>query len=146
MAQALAGVCEVVEGVDLSPRMLAKAEKTRLYAQLHEGDLVAFLAGRLPCEADLVVAADVFVYLADLSPAFHEIRRVLAPRGFLGFTVQAHAGAGVELGDDSRYAHGEAYLRSALHEAGLATVLFEAVSTREDRGQPVPGFLVVAQA
>ena len=146
MAQALVGVCEVMEGVDLSPRMLAKAAKTRLYAGLHEGDLVSFLSGRLPCEADLVVAADVFVYLADLSPAFHEIRRVLAPKGSLGFTLQAHGADGVVLGEDSRYAHGEGYLRRALAEADLGVVLLESVSTREDRGEPVPGFLVVAEA
>ena len=45
MAQALAGHCASIEGVDLSPRMLEKAEKTKLYDALHEGELVSFLAG-----------------------------------------------------------------------------------------------------
>ena len=45
MAQALAGVFSSMEGVDLSPRMLEKAEKTKLYDALHEGELVSFLAG-----------------------------------------------------------------------------------------------------
>ena len=145
VAQALHGVCDVIEGVDLSPRMLAKAAKANLYADLHEAELVAFLSARAAGEADLVVAADVLVYMADLAPVFREARRVLARDGFLAFTVQAHAGEGVVLGEDARYAHGEAYLREALAAAGLTLVLLERVSTREDRGEPVPGFLVVAE-
>ena len=145
MAQALAGVGEAMEGVDLSPRMLAKAAKTKLYDRLHEADLAAFLSARAPGEADLVVAADVFVYVADLAPVFRQSRRVLARDGFLAFTAQAHAGQGVILGEDARYAHGEEYLRDELAAAGLRIVLFEEVSTRQDAGEPVAGFLVVAE-
>src|SRR5215218_393212 len=111
MAEALAGVCEVVEGVDLSPRMLGKAAKSRLYAQLHEAELAGFLAARATGEADLVAAADVFVYIADLAPAFRHTCRVLGRDGFLAFTVQAHTDEGVVLGEDARYGHGESYLR-----------------------------------
>jgi predicted TPR repeat methyltransferase len=57
--------------------------------------------------------------------------------------VQAHDGDGVVLGPDSRYAHGEAYLRAEAAEAGLSIVLLERVSTREERGVPVAGFLIV---
>jgi predicted TPR repeat methyltransferase len=145
MAQALQHVCDRIEGVDLSPRMLAKAAKANLYAELHEAELVAFLSARAEGEADLVVAADVLVYMADLAPVLREARRVLARDGFLAFTVQAHPGAGVVLGEDARYAHGEAYLRGELAAAGFTLVLLEEVSTREDRGEPVPGFLVVAE-
>lgn len=145
MARALDGAAAAIEGVDLSPRMLAQAAKAHLYDALHEAELVAFLRTRAAGEADLVVAADVFVYMADLEAAFREARRVLARGGFFAFTVQAHAGAGVALGADARYAHGEAYLRDLAAAAGFAVVLFEHVSTREDRGEPVPGFLAVLE-
>ena len=145
MAQAMAGVFTSMEGVDLSPRMLEKAGKTKLYDALHEGELVSFLAGRPAAEADLVVAADVFVYMAALDAAFREAHRVLRREGFFAFTVQAHEGDGFLLGEDARYAHGEAYLRRLAEEAGFTMVIFEWVSTREDRGVPVPGFLVVLQ-
>jgi predicted TPR repeat methyltransferase len=145
MAQALEGLCEGMEGVDLSPRMLEKARKTNLYDGLHEGGLVTFLTGRNSAEADLVLAADVFVYMASLDAVFREVHRVLKREGLFAFTVQAHEGDGFVLGADSRYAHGEAYLRDLASTAGLTVVLFEKVSTREDRGQPVPGFLVVLE-
>lgn len=145
MAQAMAGLCSAIEGVDLSPRMLEKAEKTKLYAALHEGELVAFLEGRSTGEADLVLAADVFVYMAGLEAAFREAQRVLKRGGLFAFTVQAHEGEGFILGDDARYAHSEAYLRSLAGELGFTVAVLERVSTREDRGKPVPGLLAVMQ-
>lgn len=143
MAQALAGGFDAAEGVDLSPRMLDRARATGLYDALHEGDLVAFLAERRDGEADLVVAADVFVYMAGLEAAFREACRVLGRGGLFAFTVQAHESDGYALGEDARYAHGEAYLRRLAGETGLAVSVFERASTREDRGAPVPGFLAV---
>jgi predicted TPR repeat methyltransferase len=145
MAQALEGACASMEGVDLSPRMLDKAARTKLYDTLHEGGLVSFLAGRPPAEADLVVAADVFVYMAALDGAFREAHRVLKREGLFAFTVQAHEGEGFALGADARYAHGEAYLRELAETVGFTVAIFERVSTREDRGVPVPGFLAVLQ-
>jgi predicted TPR repeat methyltransferase len=145
MAQALDGLCSSVEGVDLSPRMLERAGRTKLYDALQEGELVSFLKERRAGEADLVVAADVFVYMAALDGAFREARRVLKREGLFAFTVQAHDGEGFILGADARYAHGEAYLRALAQATGFTIVILEQVSTREDRSVPVPGFLAVLQ-
>jgi predicted TPR repeat methyltransferase len=145
MAQALEGLCKTIEGVDLSPLMLEKARKTKLYDALHEGELVAFLSGRASAEADLVLAADVFVYMAGLEAAFREAHRVLRREGLFAFTVQTHDGEGFVLGQDARYAHSDAYLRELAAKCGFATVLFENVSTRQDQGRPVPGYLAVLE-
>jgi predicted TPR repeat methyltransferase len=145
MAQALEGLCSSMEGVDLSPGMLEKAGKTGLYDALHEGELVSFLSRRTGEEADLVVAADVFVYMAALDAAFREAHRVLKRQGLFAFTVQAHGGEGFLLGEDARYAHSETYVRGLAEAAGFKVVILERVSTREDRGVPVPGFLAVLQ-
>jgi predicted TPR repeat methyltransferase len=145
VGQAFAGCYRYMEGVDLSPRMLAAARRIRLYDRLHEGDLLGFLREQPERAADLVLAADVFVYLAALDEVFAEVGRVLEPRGFFAFTVQAHDGEGVHLGADSRYAHSEGYLRATAERAGFSVALFEAVSTRQDRGVAVPGFLMVLE-
>jgi predicted TPR repeat methyltransferase len=92
-----------------------------------------------------VVAADVFVYMAALDAVFRETHRVLGREGLFAFTVQAHEGEGFILGQDARYAHGETYLRRLAEIAGFAVVILERVSTREDRGVPVPGLLAVLQ-
>jgi predicted TPR repeat methyltransferase len=143
MARALEGRFEAIEGVDLSPKMLAKARRTSLYDRLHEADLAGFLDSLGEGAADLVTAADVFVYLAALDAVFRNVRRVLRRDGLFAFTVQADEGEGFALGEDSRFAHGGPYLRDLAAVAGFEIVLFEAVSTREDRGEPVPGFVMV---
>ena len=125
--------------------MLALARKTRLYDRLHEGELLDFVKEQPDRTADLVVAADVFVYLAALDEIFGEVRRVLRRGGFFAFTVQAHEGEGIVLGEDSRYAHGERYLRGLAEQTGFAVALFETVSTRQDRGVDVPGLLAVLE-
>jgi predicted TPR repeat methyltransferase len=145
VAQAFAGAYRAIEGIDLSPRMLAAARKTRLYNGLHEGDLLGFLRGQDGRSADLVVAADVFVYIATLDDTFGEVHRVLARGGLFAFTVQAHAGEGIVLGADARYAHGESYLRGLAAQTEFTVALFERVSTRQDRGADVPGFLIVLE-
>jgi predicted TPR repeat methyltransferase len=145
VAQALAGAFGAIDGVDLSPRMLDKARRTRLYRDLKEGDLVGFLAAEQEAAADLVIAGDVFVYVADLHEVFAQAHRVLIPGGLFAFTVQAHAGEGVVLGEDKRYAHGERHLRDLAAATGFAVALLEDVSTRQDRGVDVPGFLAVLE-
>lgn len=136
-------VCRHLSGVDLSPAMIERARAKRLYDDLATGDLVAWLRQRPAGAADLVVAADVLVYLGDLAPLFGEVARVLAAGGLFAFTVQSHPGEAAVLGDDLRYAHGETYLRHLAGRDGLAVILLEPVSTREDRGQPVPGLIAV---
>lgn len=143
MAKALEGRYRDMEGVDLSPRMLDEARKTGLYSALHESELTAFLKDRPDAEADLVVAADVFVYIASLEKIFDEASRVLRRDGLFTFTVQAHGGEGVSLGDDARYAHSEGYLRTLAATAGMSVAILETVSTRLDRERPVPGLLAV---
>src|SRR5215207_12914 len=131
-ARALEGRAAMIEGVDLSPRMLAKAKKTHLYDCLHEGDLVGFLDECPEASADLLVAVDVFVYMASLAPAFRAARRVLA-----------RDGDGFALGEDGRYSHGEAYLRRLAAECGFTVAFLQEASTRQDRGEDVPGLVTV---
>jgi predicted TPR repeat methyltransferase len=142
MGIALRPVADRLDGVDLSPRMVAKASDRGLYDDLCAGDLVAALAAR-PATYDLVVAADVLIYLGDLRPVFAAAAKALRPGGGFAFTVEAHAGEGYVLQESRRFAHGLSYLRQQAAEAGFVPMLLEEVSIRDDRSQPVPGFVVV---
>lgn len=140
MARALQGRCARMVGVDLSPNMLAEAAKTGLYARLHAGELLAFLADETE-QVDLVLAADVFCYVPDLGPVFRETARLLEPTGLFAFSIQTHAGDGVVIGEDRRVHHAPALVRGLAREAGLVVRHEIAASTRKDRGRPVPGAL-----
>lgn len=147
MAAAMAGAAQAMDGIDLSPAMVAKAGQTGLYRWLATGDLVTLLrASVAPGTYDLMLAADVLVYIGDLAPLMGEVRRCLGPGGRFAFTVQAGAGEGYVLGADMRYAHAEAYLRSLAAAHGLAVEALEPAVTRRDAGREVPGFVAVLTA
>jgi predicted TPR repeat methyltransferase len=131
-----------MNGVDLSPAMIEAARATGVYAHLACGDLVAWLEGE--ASADLVLAADVFVYVGDLAPTFAAVARALEPGGLFAFTVQTGPETGYRIGPDRRFAHSEAYIRNALADCNLAVVSLEPVSTRRDAGRDVPGVVAVA--
>jgi predicted TPR repeat methyltransferase len=133
-------------GVDLSAAMIARAEAKGDYDRLVVGNLAAFLADEIAQAAkyDLVLAADVFVYVNDLAPVLADIARVLAPRGVVAFTVETHSGAGVALLPTLRFAHGEPYLRDVISDAGLQFITLEKATIRTEKNLPVDGLLAIA--
>ena len=93
-------------GVDLSPRMIERARATSLYAELEVADMSRGLRARPDASADLILAADAIVYVADLPPVLAEASRVLASGGSAGFyRAETHGGEGVVIGRGLRYAH-----------------------------------------
>ena len=152
----LAGVAfkplaSLLAGVDLSPRMVEKARQRRLYDELTVGDVVEAME-RAPGGWDLLVAADVLVYIGDLVPVFAAAARALPPGGYFAATVErlpgepaAPAGATFALGPTRRYAHSEPYVRVTAEAAGFLIRLMEPCSPRREKGIPVPGLLFVAE-
>ena len=133
-------------GVDLSPAMIAKAREKGLYDRLAADDLLRFLGEEGVAHAlyHLVLAADVFVYVNDLAPVTTAAARVLAPAGFLAFTIETHAGDGVVLQPTLRYAHGQAHVRAAIADAGLELLRLSHASTRTEKRAAVVGLVAVA--
>src|SRR5580692_366105 len=119
VAAAFAKEVDEFIGIDLSPRMIERARLTGLYAELEVTEMVQGLRGRPDASADLVLAADAMVYVADLAPVLQEARRVLVASGLLAFTVETHGGEGFLLGEGLRYAHGAGHVRRAIKNAGL---------------------------
>jgi predicted TPR repeat methyltransferase len=135
-------------GVDLSPAMIAQAEAKAIYDRLAVGNLADFLADEITDRAtyDLVLAADVFVYVNDLAPILTNIAGVLAPNGLVAFSVETHAGTGVELLPTLRFAHGEPYLRNVIAATGLNLLSLDRAAIRTEKGTPVTGLIIVAGA
>ena len=132
-------------GIDLSPGMIKQARATGLYAELEVADMIEGLRAKSDASANLVVAADAFVYLSDLAPVLSEAKRVLAPGGTLAFTLETHDGSGVVLGAGLRYAHAADHVRAAIAKAGLKLLTLEAASPRNENNEPVRGLVVVAE-
>jgi predicted TPR repeat methyltransferase len=144
-ATAFAREVDHFTGIDLSPRMIERARLTGLYAELEVADMAQGLRSKPDASADLVLAADAMVYVADLAPVLGEVKRVLVRGGLLAFTVETHGGDGVVLGAGLRYAHGAVHVRAALEAAGLTLSRLEDLSARNEDNTPVPGLVVVAE-
>jgi predicted TPR repeat methyltransferase len=143
-ASAFAREVDHFTGIDLSPGMIGKARETGLYAELEVSDMLEGLRTKPDASADLILAADAMVYVADLVPVLAEVSRVLAPGGLLAFTLERNAGDGVSLGEGLRYAHSAHHVRNSLMVARLVLSRLEEQSFRTESNVPVPGLVVVA--
>ncbi len=140
---AVRDMARYLAGFDLSPRMVNKAHARNVYDALWVGDLVGSMADR-PDAFDLVLAADVLVYVGDLAPVMVAAAGTLVAGGRFAFTCERSEGAGFQLHEGRRFAHGEAHIKDAIVAAGLTLTHLAPHSTRIDRGQPVPGWIALA--
>lgn len=128
-----------LDGVDLSPLMLDKARALGVYAQLVQGDLVEHLRGT-PQTYDLVLSADVFIYVGDLEPVFASVSRVMKRGGVFCFSAeQAGDEQMFQLTTQQRYAHSERYVRQLAERHGFETVKMLRHAIREDQREPIAG-------
>src|SRR5207248_2777736 len=110
---------------------------------LDVGDLTSTLAAAPGCY-DLLIAADVLVYLGDLSGVFDAAARAMRPGGLFAFTVEAHDGQqGYLLRASRRYAHSAGYVRETAARSGWKEVSFQGAVLRKEHGQDMPGLVVV---
>jgi predicted TPR repeat methyltransferase len=134
-------------GVDLSAKMLSKAQQLTLYDELHEAELCAYMQS---CDRqfDYVVCADTFVYFGELQKAFEAVHKILRAGGYFIFTVELHrqnlATKDYHLQVNGRYSHSLTYLRKALETAEFEICSIEDVVLRMEYGKEVEGALVVA--
>ena len=134
-----------LDGVDLSPAMIEKARIRKIYDSLSVADLETALCTAGPVY-DLILAADTFVYLGDLSRTFEAAHARLHPDGYFLFTVEKAAGQGFELGPKRRWRHSESLLRELAGRAGFKVAGFVAATPRHEAGEPVEGFAVALAA
>jgi len=130
-----------LDGVDLSPAMIAKAKARNIYHRLDVLDLEAAL-GAQGMTYDLILAADTLVYLGDLRRVFEAAHARLGADGCFLFTVEKAQGEGFELGPKRRWRHSESYLRRLAEDAGFAVAGLVAAQLRREANVPVEGFAV----
>lgn len=132
-------------GVDLSPKMLAIARTRQVYDNLEVGELTAALRKRKGT-VDLALAADVFIYIGDLTPVFEAAAGALRPKGLFAFTVEAakiEESENYVLRSTARYAHTRPYVEALARRFGFEQLSCEEFCIRMELGQPVPGTIHV---
>jgi predicted TPR repeat methyltransferase len=133
-------------GVDLSGGMIEKARVRGGYDELEVAELTGYLQTH-PDAYDIVFSADTLVYFGELQDVLDAAGSALRPNGWLAFTVEAAEGenACVNLSPSGRYQHTRGYLERTLSCAAFSRVTIAADTLRKENGQPVMGWVVLAQ-
>ncbi|GGZ03306.1 tetratricopeptide repeat protein [Pseudoduganella plicata] len=137
-----------LEGVDLSSGMLAQARELGVYDALACAELTAFLRTAPACR-DVLVAADVLVYVGDLDAAFGAARDALRTGGLFVLSVEAlteEGAAGYALRPSGRYAHTARYLDALAARHRFVVRETVPCTLREDSGSGVAGLLFALAA
>lgn len=151
---AVAPYARQLVGVDLSAKMLAKARDRNLYHRLEQLDLLSMMKLEAASSYDLIVAADVFVYLGNLQDIIRETTRLLRPNGLVAFSVEAldrlasedahqDTPKDYQLGQTGRYLHSSGYLRKLATGNGFNTIDISPAQIRLEKGRPVHGWLAI---
>ncbi len=115
MGRMLKPYASTIVGVDLSKEMLSRADLTGTYDKLIADDILEFL-NKCNDKFDLVVSADVFIYIGELSNIFMDLARVIKAGGFFCFSVEKNESSSFSLSPKTlRFSHSKEYIR------GLAT-------------------------
>jgi predicted TPR repeat methyltransferase len=132
-----------LSGIDLSGKMVDVARRRNLYDNLLVGDIAVELEG-MSEEYDLIIAADVFIYVGDLERIFKLCARTLRKSGLLAFTIEAakNESASYVLETSGRYSHTTQYVRALAESSGLEISMMRSGILRMDHGSPIHGYVV----
>ena len=138
-------VSDHLSGVDLSQGMLRQAQKRGIYDTLSKADVLQLPLLDRPV-FDLVIAADVFIYLGALDTTVAWVFAALQENGIFAFTVESTQDHDAfALRPTRRYAHSRHYVENVLFHSGFAILTLTETVLRKDRGEDVLGYLVIAQ-
>lgn len=138
-ADSLKPMINTITGIDLSEKMLLKAKQRGSYKELIHGDIVD-ATNALSTTFELVVAADVFVYVGGLSEVFESCHAALSKNGLFAFSIELS-----EHSDDfmlratGRYAHSSHYIKQLSCEHNFESINVKEVILRMDAGNKILG-------
>lgn len=150
----LAGVvfrdrCSYLEGCDISVRMVAKTkERVGVYDKAEHGTLLGRMKKKKEASFDLILSADVFMYVLDMAAVFEAVKRVLRDGGWFVFSTESlgddeeGAGEGSIRRSSDRFAHNRKFILS-LASDDFDLVSVENHALRMDEGVEIRGDIYV---
>jgi predicted TPR repeat methyltransferase len=129
-----------LEGVDLSPHMLAQARKKHYYNKLECADAIAYMQ---ECKRtfDLIIASGVLILFGDLRPVFQAAASLLKPGGVFVFTLYRSESEAVMVRHNLHFAHSAGYVNEVAGIADLQVALLEEKVHEFELGEPQPGWI-----
>ncbi|HCC54923.1 MAG TPA: SAM-dependent methyltransferase [Desulfobulbaceae bacterium] len=129
-------------GVDLSAKMVEVAAAKKVYDELMVVEIVTFLEQEQE-SFDLIVAADVLIYVGELDRIFAALVRRLAKDGRILFSTEQMqmAGQGYQLRQSGRYAHAFSYIETVAARHGFQILNHHSADIRKEKGEWIAGDL-----
>jgi len=152
VGSAIAPFAKQLVGVDLSAKMLEKAHARKLYQRLERSDLLTMMQGEQASSYDVIIAADVFIYIGKIDEIVGEIKRLLCHGGVFAFSIETlEALSNVEaiqsdereyqLQNTGRYAHSAKHLTRLAYANDFLIKEMVATQIRMDHGKPIYGHM-----
>jgi predicted TPR repeat methyltransferase len=135
-------VCADLTGVDLSKKMIAQAADKEVYDRLVADDVVLFMQ-KEERQYDLLVAADLFTYLADLEPLLLAAYERIHPGGLFVFSTEHGEEQDWLVRPTGRFAHHPDYVVDTAERSGWRLVCSEQADLRREGDAWVRGDLFV---
>ena len=131
-----------ITGVDLSQGMLNEAQKKDAYNKLVLAELTSALKEEYHSQ-DLLIAADVFIYVGEIDSVFSAAIQALKPEGQFIFSVESLRGDHFKLGVSGRYQHSEKYIVALSKKHNLSIQEQIPVIIRTELDQAVNGAIYI---
>jgi predicted TPR repeat methyltransferase len=149
VGELVSGRARRLEGIDMSPAMLAQAKTKGVYHQLHEGDLVELLRSR-EAAFDAITCAATLIHFGELRPPLEAAATSLRDGGLFVFTLFPNeqdenavaAGSLDGLGEGGCFAHGSRYVAGLAEATGFAVERMETQVHEYVAGKPRMGLVV----
>ena len=129
-----------IDGVDLSKLMIEKAYEKKIYRNLFHEEIERHLNGTI-LDYDYFVAADVFVYIGDLSNIFRIIKNKNKRKGRLIFSTEHCDREEYALTNKGRYTHSRKYIENLCKRFGYNIIFFDKFQIRKDNDINIIGGL-----
>lgn len=134
-------ISSYLAGVDLSPKMVAKTKERGVYDLVTTGDIEEALEST-PTPFDLIIAADVFVYIGALERIFQATAERLSPGGWFCFsTEKLSEDSSYVLRSSGRFAHSDDYIISLASKMNFKLHTNQSTTLRLEKNHPITGSL-----
>uniref|UniRef100_H3H4T9 Methyltransferase type 11 domain-containing protein n=1 Tax=Phytophthora ramorum TaxID=164328 RepID=H3H4T9_PHYRM len=117
-------------------------------------DIVPFLESCSDESLDLIISADVWIYVGALEQVFElSTRKLRASTGWMAFSIELlppkddanETSVGFRLAPSGRFQHSHEYIMALVRRLGFSVAVQEDISVRKESGVPIPGRIYILQ-
>ncbi len=141
----LQDISEHMIGIDLSSKMLKKAEERNIYNELITTGIEQYFETH-DFQPDIILSADVFVYIGDISTIFKQVSTTIEKNGLFVFSTEDSSETDTfMLRDSGRFAHNEKYIYSLARENDFELLDTQKTIIRYEADEPIHGQVYLLQ-